>query len=144
MIFFRSSDTENSLTRWGEMFGCSLYLYTWRRPFNWSKILVWICFNKTYFIFPLSGFRFCLFSTYCQTIFYDISYSIGFSSSTSDQTSKAGTLADHCKLNKDHEACLRVPHGNSVDIEWHRVTRIYSQEKHTIHQPIRIPITRDR
>ena len=29
-----------------------LYFWTWGRSFNWSKILVWICFNKTYFIFP--------------------------------------------------------------------------------------------
>jgi len=32
-----------------------------RRSFNWSKILVRICSNKTHFIFLHSGFRFCLF-----------------------------------------------------------------------------------
>ena len=45
-----------------------LYFWTWWRSLNWSKIFVWICFNKTYFIFLHFGFRFCLYSTYCLNI----------------------------------------------------------------------------
>ena len=41
------------------------------RSFIWSKILVWICFDKTLFFLHF-GFRFCLFTT----IYFDISISV--------------------------------------------------------------------
>ena len=49
-----------------------LYLETWRRPFSWAKILLWICFNKTYYIYLHSGLRFWLY-LYTVGIFLTIS-----------------------------------------------------------------------
>ena len=55
-----------------------LYFWTWGRSSNWSKILVRICFNKTYFIFPPLWFPllslFYILSEYLKDIFSWLKY----------------------------------------------------------------------